>query len=548
MNKKITALVLALGMSATMLGATSCGKQTKDEANTIQIYAVNLGYGVEWLEKAGEAFLQEDWVKEKYSGWKVDVDDTVDAGQAVNMISGGEAANPYELIFTTQPANSVYEKKYLAELSDVLEKTIPGEDITVKNKMKSTILQDSQSRMLDGSTKVYGISWVDSTPGIFVNNDYITSAFTGTSYASKYVTNTWEPKLPVTTDKLVDMLTELVEVTDGEKPIVSCTPVNYWAEMFDIWFAQYEGVETYRNFWWGQNNDGEQDAQIFSLQGRLRSLETMESIIGYNHGFTRDDNEYNSYLQAQQLFVEKNAGAIMVNGDWLHHEMGGKFSSKITMMKTPVISSIIERDEFENITNDDELAFVVECVDKCDKDATYGYANAKAEYKEKFNKDLKESEYDRIFEARNVKGRLGGHQAHIPAHSKNIEAAKDFLLFLASNKGIEVMMQYTGGISAYKYDVENENPTLYAGFTDIQKSVLKYSWNAQTIMDYQSSPLNYLGGILRIPNNTDIERRFMSASAGNRVSPQKVFSNIEEYFQSNNAAKFIAALEIAGLR
>lgn len=572
-KKKMTkfgAIAMATCVTGSILALPACsgggGKGGKDEDNTLQIYAVHLGYGSEWVEKLGEEFVKQDWVKAKYPDLKVTVKITTDAGNAQSMMTADQTVNPYELVIATQAMASSYiaktsdGKPVFEDLSEVFEREIPNENITVGEKMNDVILKDVNTTLPDGTQKMYGFPWANSYMGIFVNEDFIKETFTSTEFSHKYISvdggNAWTVKLPVTTDGLIELCNDLKTLNDAQdedtaeeiKAIVSSMSVNYWINMFPTWWAQYEGHEAYENFWWGLNEDGEQDSSIFSQQGRLESLKTMESIIGWSHEFNRSDNQYNGYQQAQRLFLKHRGGAFMCNGDWLHCEMKGDYTDKITIYKTPVISAILNRSDITNIQNDAELAFLVQCIDKKDTNINYAYADALAEFKTKFGSDrtFTEKEYDRIFEARNTKYRLGGMQAHIPSYASMKDAAKDFLVFMATNQGIETMMKYTGGLSPYDYDVEVNNPTFFESLPEMQKSHCRLAINGKVLHDYQSTPLNYAGGLLMLPNNNSIETRFMSK--GSYVAPETVFNNIADTYQGSDGSQFYAVLRAAGLK
>jgi hypothetical protein len=140
-------------------------------------------------------------------------------------------------------------------------------------------------------------------------------------------------------------------------------------------------------------------------------------------------------------------------------------------LKTPVVSSIVER-----------LSFY-----------THGKtayqtlpANEKAAYNEKLSAIVKAidagetslagvsaADFAIVEEARLCKSTLGGHVAFIPENSDAKDLAKDFLLFMASNKGIETFMKSTDGVStAFKYQMDY-NSDLFKGFSPLQQQRIK---------------------------------------------------------------------------
>ena len=145
------------------------------------------------------------------------------------------------------------------------------------------------------------------------------------------------------------------------------------------------------------------------------------------------------------------------------------------MMKTPVVSSIIEK--LKDIKDDATLAAVVRAIDG-------GATEYTGVCKEDFAK---------VKEAREILYSVGNyHTAAIPSYAKNMELAKDFLKYLATDTANAIYTEKTGGSGMfYKYDVKTKKPELYNSL----------SGTAQMRIDCFNDPASL---VLPIPNNYNL--------------------------------------------
>ena len=145
------------------------------------------------------------------------------------------------------------------------------------------------------------------------------------------------------------------------------------------------------------------------------------------------------------------------------------------MMKTPVISSIIEK--LTTVKDDATLSKVVKAVD--------GGA-------ESFE-GVSEQDFAIIKEARNILYSVGNyHTAVIPEYAKQVELAKDFLRFMATDKANEIYSVKTGGSGLFfEYDLETKNPSVYATLSETAKMRIRCFNNEDSL-------------VLPIPNNFNL--------------------------------------------
>ena len=142
--------------------------------------------------------------------------------------------------------------------------------------------------------------------------------------------------------------------------------------------------------------------------------------------------------------------------------------------------------------------------------------------------------------------RLEGHDVYLPAYATAIEPAKDFLRFLATDTAIETLMEYTGGVSPYLYDVQVKNPSLYNSFSTMQQDHIDHMKNGIQIPSFSSFPLNYYGGLLPLTQNADISGKFMSQNEADRNNAYGIYMGEYNYFHENGETLYKAILKNAG--
>ena len=537
MNKKLTAAVAAMFCAVNVCTLGACGKKVSDDPNTLEIFTVFAGYGYEWLEKEAEAFKNTDWVQEKYPDLKIAVKNSVSATLAVDKIAAGGKANTADLLFTTQPEGSQYNKKdskgnyYFEDLTELYESAIPGDDYydgsagrRYIDKLNQSILDEYDVTLLDGSEVRFAVPWVNGSSGIFINE----------TYAKEVLGSDFE--IPRTTTELKEMC----EALKGEGVPAFCCAINtgYDGGLFSTWWAQFAGLETLENYMNGMDKYGNYTWKIAESEGRLESLKMMKEFFWRDNGYYYDATFDAEYTDAQRMFLTRKS-VMMPNGDWLECEMrtaGTTTEDKIYIMKTPITNDILQK--CTSIETDDELSFVVKCVDE---EKTYD--EAKAAYTTEFSKELTSDDYTRIYDARLIVNRLGSHNAFIPSYATAKEIAKDFLLFLATDEAIEILMKETGSISPFIYDTEAKNPTLYNSLSATQKARIDRLKTATMMRPTTSYPLCYLGALYPLVIHKNVIGEYSKQAKNQRMTPEQIYKNNCDDIE----AKFESMLRNAGL-
>ena len=461
------------------LSLVGCGKKEEASSSQLDIYILDAGYGTEWLNKVSEEFQAQDWVKEKYPNLSIKIDTNAESSYAEGKITAGANANPYDLLFGIN-LQTVYNKRdsnrntLLLDISDVYDSEVPEEDVLVKEKMLESAILANAYTDISGETAYYAIPWAGGFNGILYNADKLKN------YG----------EVPVTTAQLLTVM-EKVTKAEGYSIMQSCenSGACYWEHLYPIWWAQYEGYDNYMSFWEGKV-DGKYSVDIFKQQGRLESLKVLENVLGSGNKNLFGGANATAFIDAQTNFL-MGQGVFMANGDWFDREMseikeGLKskgYDYDIRMMKTPVISSIINKTT--TIPDDATLAAVVKAVDN----GEMSYAGVSAE------------DFQTVASARRILYSVGNlHNAVIPSYSGSIDVAKDFLRFLATDKANEIYAEETCGSGMfYKYDMQEVSPELYESLSGTAKMRTDFyndkNFPAMVLPNAQNFNLSIYGGV-----------------------------------------------------
>lgn len=495
--KKLAYLLLAAVMAVTTLGVIGCKPKTPDDTeNVLEVFCTDKGYGTKWCSDLLELFQQQDWVKEKYPNLTVlplrsnDVENFT-----ASRIDAGAKNNSIDLFFDTSlgwdymgvgPSG----EERCADLTEtVYNSLVPGEEdrgVKVIDKILDSYnmvnaYYDPNDPTAD--TKYYFMSWAGGMEGFLYNKDLL---------------NGMGLKAPNTTDELEKVCAAIAErtgVNDGKYNLgysfIQSKDADYWAYLFNIWWAQYQGKQGFTDFWNGVD-ENRISKNIFTQKGRVRALEVYEKLLKYDKGYLNPASGTYDFKTAQTMFLQGN-GVFHANGDWFDNEMSSireeiktkqGVSYDIRMLRTPVVSSIVETLENKEMT-DETLSAVIAAVDE-----------GKTSYE-----GVSAADFARIREARSIVYSVGSaHVSAIPAYAAGKDVAMDFLRFMTTDIANESYIRSTGGASLpVKYNVVEKNPELFASLSGLQKSRLEYfnngAFEIYTLPQERAFPLYRYGNV-----------------------------------------------------
>ncbi len=459
---KLGVLALSTVMVAGCFGAAGCKDKVANDENTLQIYAKELGYGVEWLYKVADAF------EEAYPEYTVAIETEQGVSRVENMLVAGPQNTTHDLLFTDeklaklQAAGANALKGYdcvLENLTDMYESKVYGENVTLQDKTDDYILDlyAVEEETADGEWKdnYYMYSWANALMGIVYNK---------TLFAEKSVS------VPRTTEELYDVCDALK--TDIA-PMIGSFAVSYTGAVATTWWAQYEGKKEYTRYW---NPTSLNDYETMSQKGKLYQYQIQNQLYKESYGRLHEDTIDANYTEAQAKFITRQA-AMLFCGDWFESEMKSLIKQyqaqghkdEYGMMKLPLNSAVVEKlsfwdksvsyaDVFNAARGDSPDASKLQQLKDADEKLTQiiDYVDGKTSEKPSFATD---EDIATIREARNIVITYGaGQQAVIPTYATAKDAAKKFLLFLSSNQGQKIFAENASGATMpYGYDPAEDN-------------------------------------------------------------------------------------------
>lgn len=444
-TKKLITLLLAIVCAFAMVACTDGGGNSGgngDESNggnkgssSLTISAVKLGYGVEWLNALAKAFEQKEGIEVKINNPAVGA-----VGQATLDTEIESKASDTDLFFNKRGwfSKAVYEGKIVAangktydslyaDLTDVWNSVVDeGSEKTIKEKMDKTYVASSE---IDG--KYYSLPWAGGVYGIVRN------------------LNKWE-ELGLTAEDVPYTTNELFALCDKVKgniaPFIYSLESEYYTAWIPTFFAQYEGKASVEAFMEGKDPDGEVSEYIYTYDGQVEALKVLQTLLDKKNGYQHEKSSAIDFTSMQGQFI-RGAALFSINGSWLENEAANFSSAKLDMIKTPVISSIVQKLSFcptdgngkklkaesfsqeQKKAADEKLVEIIKYVDATDAGETAEKPDG-----------VTDEDIAKVTEARHYSYMAGGtdHQAYIPSYAKNVENAKKFLKFMYSDEGMNI--------------------------------------------------------------------------------------------------------------
>lgn len=540
---KFLCVLMAAGIAA---GAAGCSNKVPDTEETLEVYCRDAGYGYAWCEALLDAFKQQDWVQQKYPNLQVAFDQNQVASYAESKLKSGAEANTIDLFFATggYELAGVDSKgnDYLADLTEyVYGQNVPGENVLFIDKVQDSYNASNLYHDVTATTDkdtYYFVSWADGMDGILYNADILESLGI---------------PVPVTTDEWLASMRKIKDLQGNQEGkysvgysiLQSNDAPNYVDYMFYIWWAQYEGIDNYLDFFNGIDS-GRYSSGIFDQVGRVEALKVLEQAVNKTNDYVNPTSFTDEYLISQTEFLRGKA-VYHMNGDWFDNEMReikeeikqvNGLDYDIQMMRTPVISSIVTQTpsiqalaKTRGITENAALRLVIEAVDS----GADSYEGVTA------------PDFERIREARSIVHSIGpNHTAFIPSYATGKEVAMDFLRFMATDIANEIYIEATGGATLpFLYNVKEKNPQLYESLSDFQKTRIGYFTDENVglyvLPSENSFPLVLYGGVM--PFTTQNYYITFSMS-GNTKMPQNYFDDTKAYWTD---ARWQDALAKAGI-
>lgn len=504
--RKLLSMVLAVVLSVGVCGALSgCSKE--DPEKTLYVEIENAGFGISWIDPLIDIFEAEHsgiTVKKTFLTKKGNemIDKVVSGSTHLDLLF---VETDYALRNADKQIVSggvTYDSPF-AELTDIYEKNIPGENVKLKEKMLPAYY-DYKKTVVNGQAKYYVMPWMQAPVGIVINNDVYRDSF---------------GKLPNTTDELFSFCDNLPEEVT---PFIHSLEESYWDDIYDVWMAQYNGSENMKKFYEGYalyvEGNPRYVPEILLDEGLLAAMKVWEKLLlpanNYNHPLSQTLD----FTQVQNKFLEGDDNILfMPNGSWLEREMEANYDADeldIQFIKMPIVSALGTK---LGIT-DAQLSAIIDYIDgTVTEEPTFTSSNSytKAEV------------LSAVADARLMLASNYGFSSVIPSYSTKIDLAKEFLQLIASDRGIEAMLKECGSMGPFRYDIKN-SPVK----DDISKFMYSTNEMIQSGQYFFSHQDNlFVKGDLKLINNVSgrISIKFGAVDQGDRVSADSLYASNYNY-------------------
>ncbi len=302
-----------------------------------------------------------------------------------------------------------------------------------------TMLDLLEDRYIDYANmggSMYVVPWVNAVTGFIYNKKMF----------DRYG---WE--LPETMEDLITLFSRIKTDTNGtvDPMVFHGQGGGYFNAIAPQWFAQYQGEEGIKEFYKFES------AEIFKMPGRLEMFRALQTLFSDKSNFSGSVGGF-SHTAAQTAFLDGEA-AIISNGSWLETEMEEYLSDpayadfEMAFMPLPKVYASKSGDTLLDV-NGDEV------------------------------KDYNSGQLNGFF---------------IPKRSQNKEIAKDFLLFMHTQKNLKLFVEYAGAPRPFEI-LDTDTSYLSSAF---KRSVMELYQKSVKISDFSHAPI-YLSGELDFsPNN-----------------------------------------------
>lgn len=489
--KKLLLFILAVCLVfGTMTGCRA--GDVDDREGVLNIFMMEGGFGTEFMEKWIEAFRKIEGNENIEINYFYDVEAST---KAANYLANPQE-NPYDLFFTGGVGFKMQaETGNLADISDVYA--------SFENPLQSEFEQVGKYR-----DKYYMVPWASGPCGLVYNTDMLP-----------------EERVPNTSSELLQLCKDIksgaIETAEGVAPFVWAgkNAGDYWQYITDVWWAQYEGVENYYDFWSLKNNDPN-GYTVYGQEGILKSYQALQSILTKSDNFSLHGSDTKEHTPAQSNFMQGQAVMIPV-GDWLENEMKESYSDfkSYKLMKTPVISALGEALQLAGSGADaaQHDAVLSDIVDRVDDGKTVAQIASET--------GVEESKVRIVAEARNLIANIGAnHQAYIPAQSNAIDEAKAFLKFVSGDEANRIFREYAKSSLPFEYSVEFAQGSPYMQSKD---AIMKEC--VSLIPQYDSSSIRYKAGLMKWNKITDVEKQIYNGT----TTPEAFYNANYNFFTTS---------------
>lgn len=526
-KKSIFCALLCLPL---VFGFAACGETGSDDPDSPSggsKGSINIHYMAGGFSSDSNKLISADY--KALTGVTVNWRPSYSQGEIQQLLNSDQ--EQYDIVMPLLNMYAAQDAGKLECLDDVYDAIPDGAEKPIKERMNQSLYEYFEAD--DGHR--YQMVAQDSVSALCYNMGTLDEAFGA---------GEWE--LPRTTKELIDMSYQLK--AKGYYAFTTATAINYyWDYLGIVWWAQYEGLESFNNFYEGKywnevSSSWEIGPQINDAKGREIALETLSTVMSSKNGLMHARSANMDFKNAQRTFLnngfvnDKTKVAFMVNGDWLENEMSSALVAnpqEIRMMRAPVVSELATK--LQSVGTEANLTAIVKAVDE---------GKSYEEVKTGDLANLTEQDFNRVKEARlMVYTATPNYPVGIPSYrpAAKKQLAKDFLVYLYSDRAQRIIAKELKGLSYPSgYDVLSDDGVQVSKF--VESRLTQFGNDKITIFPRNASPLVYRGSLADTPGaGAGIDNSIWSGKTATALladSKQTIsnnWENIVKYLKTDSA-------------
>ena len=544
-KSRIIAIMLAFAMTlACMIGCGGKDDSTPESGAGGKKTVVKIG-----LETKGYGRAHVDNLVARFNEIQSDIEVEVkrvtpQAGLHTNQLALGAKKCEMDIFFTlTQNVffnQSQANKNHWADLSDVYNSVATGYAESDGVKTVKDLLDPTYVKYFtytDG--KQYSAPYTSGAVGLLYNKTKWDSTNAKLAESGKA-----ELVLPRTTDEMFALFKRIksaeVKSASENAYAFSYSGVNpYMHFLFNTLWPQYLGQTGAMNFLEGKDENGVYTAEIYNSKARLYAYEVVADMMMQENGYVSTDAVEWTYSEEQIEFL-RGSSFFSLNGDWLERETANTVKpgeADVAMIRTPIMSKIVENSAIKadftgtKAENDAKLSEIIQFIDENYLDADGVPSDADAT-----SLGIAKTTLDFLHHARRVRHALIDFVVVVPEFSAELEEAKEFLKFMYSKEGQDIVLASTYGCAA-PMQIDYSQMDYYADATYYSKTRLDLISKALAYGNAYNFPMQYLASMRLYPQEGNFTSYF---GIDNPSSARDLM--IKEYNENNGTWKDMMAI------
>ena len=503
--KKFLSVMLGAVTAFSCFSMAACGGGDEIDPNALVIEYYKAGYGDTWIKNLAAEYTKrygQEVValpREGQTGL-TKMEGSLTSGTAETDLFFAGSPSFGDIYRGTISAGGKQYDSWFADLTDLYESNIDGENVTVEDKMfdyfQEYFKMDTEDNVYYDQ-KYHFFPYTTGLFGIVVNVDVWNTVAQGKEY-------------PRTTDELLEICND-VRDNSNVAPFLYSLSEEYWTASLPVFMHQYEGDARMNNFYkgYGPTQDVRYDTNMVAYDGYKKALEFFAVLLNSDNGYMHSRCAAFDFNAMQGQFL-RGESLFVVNGEWLENEMIVNYpNSNIEMIKTPVLSAVADKCSFKESADRD--AILREIID---------YVDGKTQTKPA---NCNDADIEIVRSARQVEYVTGSsNTAYIPSYSNQIDSAKKFLRMMASDEGMKIFRNGTSGSEMpfhYTNSANAENPNASV-FRQSVNNVLSLS---EAKFDNKKDKIYSIGGIIvELYNNS--YGRFVHAFKDGKATAAEYFA------------------------